>query len=68
MLTEPMPADAVGAARKRLAVAAEDLDANRIAALVRDLAADAGVAPVWERVCRPLLGGLRGQSATEIAT
>ncbi|NYF58380.1 transcriptional regulator [Micromonospora purpureochromogenes] len=67
MLTEPMPADVVEAARKRLAVAAEDLDANRIAALVRDLAADAGVVPVWERVCRPLLGGLRGHSATEIA-
>ncbi|MDH6461296.1 hypothetical protein M2302_001466 [Micromonospora sp. A200] len=67
MLTEPMPADAVEAARKRLAVAAEDLDANRIAALVRDLAAEAGVAPVWERVRRPLLGGPRGHSATEIA-
>ncbi|MEH0829260.1 MULTISPECIES: transcriptional regulator [unclassified Micromonospora] len=65
MLTEPMPADAVEAARKRLAVAAEDLDANQVAALVLDLAAEAGVAAVWERVC--VLGSLRGHSATEIA-
>lgn len=62
-----MPADAVEVARKRLAVAAEDLDANQVAALVLDLAAEAGVAAVWERVCVPLLGSLRGRSPSEIA-
>ncbi|WP_231921300.1 transcriptional regulator [Micromonospora auratinigra] len=67
MLTEKMPADAVEAARKRLSAAAEDLDDNQVAALVLDLAAEAGVTAVWEQVCLPLMAGLRGQSAAEIA-
>lgn len=67
VLTEPIPADAVEPARKRLRAAAEDLDDQRIAALVLDLAAAAGVAVAWEQVCLPLLATLRGDGAAEIA-
>ncbi|MEU4594826.1 MULTISPECIES: transcriptional regulator [Micromonospora] len=67
MLTENMPAWAAETARKRLTAAAEDLDDNRVAGLVLDLAAEAGVVPAWEQVCLPLLGTLRGDSAAEIA-
>ncbi|WP_233600958.1 MULTISPECIES: transcriptional regulator [Micromonospora] len=67
MLTDPIPAGDVEAARKRLRAAAEDLDDIRVAALVLDLVAEAGVAAAWERVCRPVLSTLRGDSAAEIA-
>ncbi|MEH0985957.1 transcriptional regulator [Micromonospora sp. CPCC 205556] len=67
MLTEPMPAEAVEAGRKRLGAAAEDLDANQVAALVLELAAEVGVAAVWQQVCVPLLGAFHGQAAAEIA-
>ncbi|MDG4801603.1 transcriptional regulator [Micromonospora sp. WMMD980] len=67
MLTEKMPTGAAETARKRLLAAAEDLDDNQVAGLVLDLAAEAGVAPVWEQVCLPLLGGLRGDSPADIA-
>ncbi|MEH0841479.1 transcriptional regulator [Micromonospora sp. CPCC 205711] len=67
MLTDPMSGEAVDTARKRLSAAAEDLDANQVAALMLDLAAEAGVAAVWEQVCVPLLGALPGRTASEIA-
>ncbi|MET8085672.1 transcriptional regulator [Micromonospora sp. NPDC005194] len=67
MLTEPMPADAVQTALKRVSLAAEDLDGNRVAALTRELAAEWGVPALWEQVCRPLLGRLSGRGAAEIA-
>lgn len=67
VLTQPMPADAVEPARKQLCAAAEDLDDQRVAALVLDLAAEAGVAAAWEQVCLPLLATLRGDGAAEIA-
>ncbi|MGB2568986.1 transcriptional regulator [Micromonospora citrea] len=66
MQTRPMPADAVQEARKRLAAAAEDLDANRVAALVLEFAAASGVAAVWEQLCVPLLATLHGQTPGEI--
>ncbi|SCF22784.1 hypothetical protein GA0070216_10745 [Micromonospora matsumotoense] len=67
MLTDPMPVEVVETAHKRLSAAAEDLDANLVAALVLEFAADAGVAAVWEGLCVPLLAGLRGRDAAEIA-
>ncbi|MEU7617386.1 transcriptional regulator [Micromonospora rifamycinica] len=67
MLSDPMPVEAVETARKRLSAAAEDLDANLVAALVLESAADAGVAAVWQELCVPLLAGLRGRDAAEIA-
>ncbi|MEV4723712.1 MULTISPECIES: transcriptional regulator [Micromonospora] len=67
MLSDPMPVEVVETAHKRLSAAAEDLDANLVAALVLEYAADAGVAAVWEAVCVPLLAGLRGRDAAEIA-
>ncbi|MFF5172980.1 transcriptional regulator [Micromonospora sp. NPDC000089] len=63
MLSEP----AVETARKRLSAAAEDLDANQVAAALLESADELGVASVWERVCVPLLAALRGQDAAEIA-
>ncbi|MEV0214639.1 transcriptional regulator [Micromonospora sp. ALFpr18c] len=67
MLTDPMPAEAVETAHKRVRLAAEDLDGNRVATLMLELADEWGVPAVWERVCQPLLGRLSGRSATEIA-
>ncbi|MFC4017902.1 transcriptional regulator [Micromonospora sp. GCM10011542] len=67
MLTDPMPADAVQTAHKRVSLAAEDLDGNRVAAIVVELAGGWGVPALWEQVCRPLLSGLAGHTATEIA-
>ncbi|MEU8374899.1 MULTISPECIES: transcriptional regulator [unclassified Micromonospora] len=67
MLTDPMPVEAVETTRRRLAAAAEDLDANLVAALVLEFAADAGVGAAWERLCVPMLAGLRGRDAAEIA-
>ncbi|MCZ7438418.1 transcriptional regulator [Micromonospora sp. WMMC241] len=67
MLWNNMPAGAAETARKRVLAAAEDLDDNQVAGLVLDLAAEAGVAPVWEQVCLPLLGGLRGDTPADIA-
>ncbi|MCM0676690.1 transcriptional regulator, partial [Micromonospora phytophila] len=67
VLTEPMPAEVVATARKRLSLAAEDLDGNRVAALVIELAGDWGVPALWEQVCVPLLAALPGRTATEIA-
>ncbi|WP_245712863.1 transcriptional regulator [Micromonospora nigra] len=66
-MTESMPAEAVETARKRLLLAAEDLDGNRVAALVGELAEQWGVPALWERVCVPLLAALRGHTATEVA-
>ncbi|MGC4875559.1 transcriptional regulator [Micromonospora sp. DT43] len=67
MLTHPMPADAVQTALKRVFLAAEDLDGNRVALLTRELAAQWGVPALWEQVCRPLLAGLSGRTAAEVA-
>ncbi|WBB71602.1 transcriptional regulator [Micromonospora sp. WMMD1128] len=62
-----MPAEAVEDARKRLTLAAEDLDDGRVAALIVEAADRWGVTPLWERVCAPLLGALPGRSAAEVA-
>lgn len=62
-----MPTAVVETARKRLSVAAEDLDGNRIAGLLVELAGEAGVASVWEEVCVPLLAARAGRTAPEIA-
>ncbi|KAB1913812.1 transcriptional regulator [Micromonospora sp. AMSO31t] len=62
-----MPAEAAEPARTRLRAAAEDLDDQRVAALVLDLAAEAGVIAAWEQVCRPLLATTRGDNAAGIA-
>ena len=67
MLTAAMPADAVQTALKRVSLAAEDLDGNRVAALTRELAAEWGVPALWEQVCRPLLERSSGRGAAEIA-
>ncbi|MGC4773611.1 transcriptional regulator [Micromonospora sp. DT44] len=67
MLTDPMPADAVQTALKRVSLAAEDLDGNRVAALMLELAAEWGVPALWEQVCQPLLAPLSGRDAGEIA-
>ncbi|MGW4501667.1 transcriptional regulator [Micromonospora sp. NPDC004336] len=67
MLTGPMPTEAVEIARKRLALAAEDLDGNRVAALVGELADGWGVPAFWEQVCVPALAALRGHTAVEVA-
>ncbi|MGN9813021.1 transcriptional regulator [Micromonospora sp. BQ11] len=67
MLTEGAPADAVEIVRKRLSLAAEDLDGDRVAALIADFAGQWGVPALWERVCVPMLAGLSGHTATEIA-
>ncbi|MEH1102842.1 transcriptional regulator [Micromonospora sp. CPCC 205561] len=67
MLTEPMPAEAVETARKQLSLAAEDLDASRVAALVVDVAEQWGAGALWERVCVPVLAGLRGHAPAEVA-
>ncbi|NES27920.1 transcriptional regulator [Micromonospora terminaliae] len=62
-----MPSEAVETARKRLTLAAEDLNADRVAALVADLTVEWGVAGPWEQVCVPALTALRGHTAAEIA-
>ncbi|SCL53663.1 transcriptional regulator [Micromonospora yangpuensis] len=62
-----MPADLVETAHKRLWAAAEDLDPNRIAGIVGELAEESGVAPLWDQVCVPVLGALSGWAASEIA-
>lgn len=67
MSTDLTRAGAVETARKRLAIAAEDLDGNRVAAHVVESAHELGVVPVWERVCAPLLAALPGRGAAEIA-
>ncbi|MGY0003867.1 transcriptional regulator [Micromonospora sp. I033] len=67
MQTQPMAVEAVEPARKRLSAAAEDLDDQRVAALVRDLAAEVGVVAAWEQVCLPLLSTPRGHGAAGIA-
>ncbi|MER7460130.1 transcriptional regulator [Micromonospora sp. NPDC126480] len=54
-------------ARKRLALAAEDLAGDRVAALVTDLAHEWGVPALWEQVCVPALAALPGHAAGEIA-
>ncbi|WP_254909883.1 transcriptional regulator [Micromonospora sp. NBS 11-29] len=67
MVTEPMPPEAVEDARKHLTLAAEDLDGNRVAALIVESAGRWGVAPLWERVCAPMLAALPGRGAAEVA-
>ncbi|RKN40299.1 transcriptional regulator [Micromonospora endolithica] len=67
VLTEGVPAEVVEIVRKRLSLAAEDLDGNRIAALVTEFADQWGVPALWERVCAPMLAALPGHTATEIA-
>lgn len=62
-----MPAEAVQTALKRVSLAAEDLDGNQVASLVLELSAEWGVPALWEQVCRPLLAGLSGRDAAEIA-
>jgi len=65
-LVQRMPQETVETARKRLTLAAEDLDANRVAGLVTELADDSGVTQLWEQVCVPLLSRLPGRDAGEI--
>ncbi|MGC4893569.1 transcriptional regulator [Micromonospora sp. DT31] len=67
MVTEAMPGDAVEDVRKHLTLAAEDLDGNRVAALVVEAAGRWGVAAVWERVCAPMLAALPGHSGVDVA-
>jgi hypothetical protein len=62
-----IPVEVVETARKRLATAAEDLDSNRVAGLIMELAGESGVAPVWDEVCVPLLAAQSGRTAPEIA-
>ncbi|WBB81417.1 transcriptional regulator [Micromonospora sp. WMMD882] len=62
-----MSVEAVETARKRLVTAAEELDSNRVAGLVAELAGPADVVAVWEQVCVPLLRAQPGQTAPEIA-
>ncbi|WP_307847395.1 transcriptional regulator [Micromonospora sp. D93] len=66
MLTEPMPAETVEIAHKRVSLAAEDLDGNAVATLMLELAEAWGVPALWEQVCRPLLARLSGRSAAEV--
>ncbi len=61
-----MPAEAVEIAHKQVLLAAEDLDANAVAALVLELVAAWGVPAPWEQVCRPLLARLPGRTAAEV--
>ena len=63
-----MPAEVVEGLRGRLAAAAEDLDANQVAALLLQVTAEYGVAACWEQLCVPLLATLRGRTAFEVAT
>ncbi|MEV4656299.1 transcriptional regulator [Micromonospora sp. NPDC049301] len=67
MLTDPMPAEAVETAHKRVSLAAEDLDGNAVATVLLELAGEWGVPALWEQVCQPLLARLPGRTATEIA-
>ncbi|WP_410814186.1 transcriptional regulator [Micromonospora sp. 067-2] len=63
-----MPSGALETARERVSLAAEDLDGNRVAALLLELAGAWGVAATWEEVCRPLLARLPGRTAIDLAT
>ncbi|MET7710163.1 transcriptional regulator [Micromonospora sp. NPDC005413] len=67
MLTVSMPVDAVEIAHKRVSLAAEDLDGNRVATVLLEMARAWGVPALWEQVCRPLLAQLPGRTAIEIA-
>ncbi|MFC5927571.1 transcriptional regulator [Micromonospora vulcania] len=67
MLTDPMPAEAVQAAHKRVSLAAEDLDDTHVAAVLLELADAWGVPTLWEQVCQPLLTRLRGRTPADIA-
>jgi len=68
VLTDPMPADAVETAHKRIRLATEDLDGNRVATVLLEMAEAWGVPALWEQVCRPLLARLPGRTPAEIAT
>ncbi|WDZ82272.1 transcriptional regulator [Micromonospora cathayae] len=67
MSGQRIPGEVAETARKRLAAAAEDLDSNRVAGLLMELAGQSGVGPVWDEVCVPLLTGQAGRSAPEVA-
>ncbi|WP_433392692.1 transcriptional regulator [Micromonospora sp. KLBMP9576] len=67
MLTDPMPAGAVEAARKQISLAAEDLDSSRVALLVGEVADVWGAAALWEQVCVPMLAALPGHTAIGVA-
>ncbi|GIJ79643.1 hypothetical protein SAMN05443287_101808 [Micromonospora phaseoli] len=67
MSGEPMPAEVVQIARKRLATAAEEFDGGRVAALVVEMAEDWGVVRLWDGVCVPVLAALTGRTAAGIA-
>ncbi|MBO4204935.1 cobalamin-dependent protein [Micromonospora echinofusca] len=67
VLTEGLPQESVAAARERLVAAADDLDTNRVAALIVELARVNGLVRTWEQVCVPLLSMLPGRTAAEIA-
>jgi len=51
----------------RIRSAADRLDPHQVAAMVAELSAVDGVVATWQRVCLPLLAGLRGESGPEIA-
>ncbi|RQX03359.1 transcriptional regulator [Micromonospora inaquosa] len=61
-----MPAEAVEIAHKQVLLAAEDLDANAVAALLLELTGAWGVPALWEQVCRPLLARLPGRTPVEV--
>ncbi|WBB52216.1 transcriptional regulator [Verrucosispora sp. WMMD573] len=63
----PIPAEVVQIARKRLTAAAEELDGNRVAALVVEMAEEWGVVRLWDDVCVPVLAALSGRTAAGIA-
>lgn len=67
VLTDPMPADAVETTRKRIRLATEDLDGNRVATVLLEMAEAWGVPALWEQICRPLLAQLPGRTPAEIA-
>ncbi|MFE0531646.1 transcriptional regulator [Micromonospora parva] len=67
MLSASMPADAVEVAYKRVCLAAEDLDSNRVATVLLEMAHAWGVEALWEQVCGPLLARMPGRTAAEIA-
>nr|MDT0656526.1 transcriptional regulator [Micromonospora sp. DSM 115978] len=67
MLTNGVAQARGRSAVERLYAAGARLDPYRVADLVVDLVATAGVVPAWDEVCVPLLARLPGRVASEIA-
>jgi MerR family transcriptional regulator, light-induced transcriptional regulator len=51
----------------RIRSAGDQLDPYQVAALITELTAADGVVATWQRICLPLLAGLRGESGPDIA-